>query len=225
MKVPLLRGAPVFVDEKSAVIQAAAQHILALAIQRELHVLVISGGSTTPLVIQQVALSWNFNYTPTLVLSDERNSNVASEQNAIQLADSLHSTRLADAPIVSPRYDPDLRKSAWKWSNQLLSIPNPDVALLSMADDGHIASIFPGVVSEAVSDSVEICRTSPKPPAERVSLSAAFLRKIPHRIAVVVGPDKANSLRHVAAGKDLPITDFSPTKWLVDSSAYQDLQR
>ncbi|MEY4401405.1 MAG: hypothetical protein RL072_1270 [Actinomycetota bacterium] len=225
MNVPLLRDAPVFVDEKSAVIHAAAQKILALAIQGELHVLVVSGGSTTPLVIRQVALSWNFNYMPILVVSDERNINVVSEQNAIQLADTLKSTPLAIAPIISPRYNPDLRETARKWSNKLLSIPDPDVALLSMADDGHIASIFPGVISEAVSDSVEICRTSPKPPAERVSLSAAFLRKIPHRIAVVVGPDKASSLRNVAAGKDLPITDFSPTQWLVDSSAYEASQR
>jgi 6-phosphogluconolactonase/glucosamine-6-phosphate isomerase/deaminase len=156
-----------------------------------------------------------------LVVSDERHSEIPEELNAVELGNSLKSTALADARMVSPTYSPDLVESASDWSSKLASLPSPDAAILSMAEDGHIASLFPGVISEAVSDSVEICRTSPKPPAERISLSATYLRKIPHRIAVVVGTNKAGSLQAIAAGSELPISDFSPTSWFVDFSAYR----
>jgi 6-phosphogluconolactonase/glucosamine-6-phosphate isomerase/deaminase len=223
MSSPLLGGAPVFVGEKRAVIHAAASAIIALADQGKLRVLVVSGGATTPLILRRIALSWTLDYTPTLVVSDERHSESSVELNATQLYDSLRSTVLATAQIVSPSYRPDLTESASDWSSKLASLPLPDAAILSMADDGHIASLFPGVASEAVSDSVAICRTSPKPPGERISLSSAYLRKIPHRVAVVVGTNKAGSLQAVAAGSELPISDFSPTRWFVDSSAYRGL--
>lgn len=224
MSSPLLRGAPIFVDETRSVINAAANAVIALAKQGKLRVLVVSGGATTPLVLRQIALLWTFNHTPTLMVSDERHSEIFGELNVTRLRDSLKSTVLAQARIVSPTYQPDLAESASEWSRELASLPTPNAAILSMADDGHIASLFPGVTSEVVSDSVEICRTSPKPPEERISLSSAYLRKIPHRMAVVVGTNKTASLQAVAAGSELPISDFMPTRWFVDSSAYIGLR-
>ena len=216
----LLLGAPLFVGPSSgATIHAAAQEILAIAKQNGLRVWVISGGATTPLVLKQVAEAWRFDYLPTLVVSDERHSELVEEQNVTQLRDVVKATPFARASIIAPECELDLVTSAHDWSRRLAALPKPDIALLSMAEDGHVAGLFSGVQAESISKSVEICRESPKPPIRRISLTSAFLRMTPHRLMVVIGANKRSSLTSVIEGKNLPIGRISPSGWFVDTAA------
>jgi 6-phosphogluconolactonase len=79
-----------------------------------------------------------------------------------------------------------------------------DVLLLGMGDDGHIASLFPsrepprgGLVAH-VPD-------SPKPPADRITLTPAALATARHAVLLVMGePKRAALLRLLAGDPELP---------------------
>ena len=79
-----------------------------------------------------------------------------------------------------------------------------DMVLLGMGEDGHTASLFPGHVEKSAS--VFSVYDSPKPPAERVSLSTAALQNCREMLALIVGDAKSRSLRAWKAGADLPIS-------------------
>ncbi|MBU0595740.1 6-phosphogluconolactonase [Candidatus Bipolaricaulota bacterium] len=98
-----------------------------------------------------------------------------------------------------------------------------DLALLGMGTDGHTASLFPG--HRALD---EICRwvvaaeTDAAPPW-RVTLTLPVLNAARCALFLVAGVEKANAVRRVQAGEDLPASRISPTEgeliWLVDRDA------
>lgn len=76
-----------------------------------------------------------------------------------------------------------------------------DVALLGLGEDGHIASLFPGhpvLESKALLAAVT---NSPKPPANRVTLTLPVLaRPGLERIIVAMGAGKRDALRRLVEG-------------------------
>ena len=99
--------------------------------------------------------------------------------------------------------------------------PPIDLVMLGVGPDGHVASLFPGhthpdalVVGEA---------DSPKPPAERISLSMGLINRSARVWFVASGEEKADAVRWsvdgdtdhpagVARGRD-------DTRWYVDEAA------
>jgi len=175
--------------------------------------LVISGGATTPLILQRVAANWKKRWMPTLLLSDERHTQVADDRNDEAIRRVLRDTPFVNACIISPPANVDLVNAANSWAELVASLRPATVALVSMADDGHVAGLFAGCRYESVGDAVVVTRESPKPPLQRISLSNAFLRAIPHRIAVVIGVHKAHTLSSINDAAEAPIVRLRPTKW------------
>lgn len=64
-----------------------------------------------------------------------------------------------------------------------------DVALLGLGPDGHVASLFPGHAALESSASAVYVSDAPKPPAARISLSAAVLGRA-QVFVFARGPDK-----------------------------------
>ena len=84
-----------------------------------------------------------------------------------------------------------------------------DVALLGMGSDGHIASLFPGTpllrysLSDAHPDNVDCVAhvaKSPKPPANRITLTRAALDTAQRSILVAVGEEKRDALGRLLTG-------------------------
>jgi 6-phosphogluconolactonase len=103
------------------------------------------------------------------------------------------------------------------------STPIFDLVLLGMGPDGHIASLFPGVLhkhSWIVSDA-----NSPKPPAERLSFSYEALNRSDRVWFLVSGSQKAPAVKcAISENCDLPIAKVKgrlETKWFMD----QELKR
>lgn len=74
-------------------------------------------------------------------------------------------------------------------------LPRFDITFLGMGPDGHIASLFPnrgGIREESLS--VISVRNSPKPPAERLSLTLPVINSSLRVWVVVAGADKASAL-------------------------------
>ncbi len=79
--------------------------------------------------------------------------------------------------------------------------PRFDIMFLGVGPDGHIASLFPGKPSVRVTDATVIAeRHSPKPPAERLSLSLPVIRSSDRVWLVMAGADKASALGLTMAG-------------------------
>ena len=213
-------GAPVTIGlTRDDVVREVADAVINLSAEIRVDSFVISGGASTPAVLRLVARRWRAGHTPSIIVSDERHCDDMTEHNAEQLRAALANTALVSAPIIAPPSSSDLISAAREWSRRLEQIATPSLAIMSMADDGHIASLFPSVEVTTVSGSVVVCHASPKPPPQRVSLSSTYLRGIEHRFAVVIGAEKSAVLSSVAKGADLPVALLKPTRWFVESSA------
>ena len=75
-----------------------------------------------------------------------------------------------------------------------------DAVVLSMGEDGHIASLFPGLFDPEVAVAAIPVHNSPKLPPLRVSLSLSRLAKAKHIFVFALGESKAAALQEVVRG-------------------------
>lgn len=74
-----------------------------------------------------------------------------------------------------------------------------DVVLLGLGEDGHVASLFPGLpVREGAL--VAWMPGSPKPPADRITLTLRMLTTAPHTFLLATGEAKRRALERFLAG-------------------------
>jgi len=83
-----------------------------------------------------------------------------------------------------------------------------DMVILGMGEDGHTASLFPGHRHRA-DELVHAVYDAPKPPPERVSLSARALSENENLLIIVTGSSKCESVKKWYEGEDLPIAAIS----------------
>ena len=105
--------------------------------------------------------------------------------------DRLHAPEvwLPDVTTVASRYERDIRQLL----GPRLAL---DCVLLSLGEDGHVASLFPGR-TEAQEESRLVVPVvdSPKPPPRRVTMTLALINRALTVHVLAVGPDKAEALR------------------------------
>lgn len=93
-----------------------------------------------------------------------------------------------------------------------------DLVLLGIGTDGHTASLFPGNAALGASTYVAPVFGSPKPPAQRVTLTLRALREARRVIVLASGPDKAEAVRRALAG-EISAGMIPGTEWLVTKDA------
>lgn len=82
-----------------------------------------------------------------------------------------------------------------------------DVTLLGLGEDGHIASLFPGMAWDAGEAPVFLIDHAPKPPPARITLSRAFIATASTRVVYAVGAGKRDAIARTCAGDPtLPLT-------------------
>lgn len=98
-------------------------------------------------------------------------------------------------------------QAAALYADRLKAVADFDVVLLGMGEDGHTASLFPGHDWGVASDSSDVLAVfgAPKPPPERVSLSAARLSRSAQVWFVITGSGKRTAISHWQAGEALPV--------------------
>ena len=87
-----------------------------------------------------------------------------------------------------------------------------DLALLGLGEDGHTASLFPGHEWGITPDSPDTLAVfdAPKPPPQRVSLSAARLSRSRQVIFLVAGESKHRAVTEWRNGKIIPARAIAP---------------
>ena len=78
-----------------------------------------------------------------------------------------------------------------------------DLHLLGMGDEGHVNSLFPHAAATAETERLVVAVTdSPKPPAERATLTFPAVHRAERVWLLVSGAEKAEAAGHVAAESD-----------------------
>ncbi|MHB1173064.1 MAG: 6-phosphogluconolactonase [Lacisediminihabitans sp.] len=84
------------------------------------------------------------------------------------------------------------------------SLPRFDITFLGVGPDGHIASLFPDREGIRVTGATVVAvRNSPKPPAERLSLTLPAINSSDRVWLVLAGADKASALGIALAGESM----------------------
>lgn len=186
-----------------------AEAAAAIAARGAFH-LVLAGGSTPGALYAELAhrgvgdAAWHVWYGDERCLPadhTERNSTMAE---AAWLAGSAIPE--AQRWPMPTEYGAD--EAAAAYADSLAHVGDFDVVLLGMGEDGHTASLFPGHDWGTQQDSADVLAVfdAPKPPPERVSLSAARLKRSAKLWFVITGAGKHAALVRWQQGERLPVS-------------------
>lgn len=103
-------------------------------------------------------------------------------------------------------------QAARLYAETLRTVANFDLVLLGLGEDGHTASLFPGHDWGTASGSPDTLAVldAPKPPPQRVSLSAARLNRSRKVTFLVNGESKHRAVDMWRGGSDIPARAIMP---------------
>jgi 6-phosphogluconolactonase len=112
-------------------------------------------------------------------------------------------------------------EAAARYAGWLKDVADFDVVLLGMGEDGHTASLFPDHDWGGAPGSLDVLAVyaAPKPPPERVSLSAMRLGRSRRVWFVITGSGKREALTRWKNGEMLPV---SAVRGKLDTVAWLD---
>lgn len=176
--------------------------------------LVLAGGSTPGIVYEILATrshqwsAWNFYF------GDERCAPTgdALRNDTMARSNLLDLIEVSDDHVFSIPSELGPLEGAANYSNTLAKVDCFDLVLLGLGEDGHTASLFPGNPWGETSDSAGALpvMNSPKPPSERVSMSASRLSRSRRVLLLVTGEQKSDALQELLAGSRSPVGAITP---------------
>lgn len=215
-KAQAIRWHP-FVDERT-LRDAAVESIIASAQQaireRGCFRIVLAGGNTPRGVYERLAATRSDWALWTVYFSDERCLPVADpERNSTMAAESwLDRVGIPVAQVHVMPAERGALEAACDYAQVLSGVSDFDLVLLGLGEDGHTASLFPGQVSGSEQDSPDVLAVfdAPKPPPQRVSLSAHRLGRARKVIFLVSGESKRRAVAEWRAGGQIPAAAIVP---------------
>jgi 6-phosphogluconolactonase len=198
---------------KSAVKAILAAAAKAIDERGQFH-LVISGGDTPRKIyrsLSTVQTDWSawhiyFGDERCLPRSDSgRNSQMAAEAwlDVVPIPpDQVHSIAAELGALHAARL----------YAETLQSVADFDLVLLGLGEDGHTASLFPGHdwgTAAGAPDALAVFG-APKPPPERVSMSATRLSRARQVLFLISGESKREAVSRWRTGKTIPARAITP---------------
>lgn len=182
-------------------------------------VLAVCGGSAAERVLQRLAHDARGLDRVTVLLTDERCVPEGGADRNESMVRAALAGSAATVMGIGPADDPAVAAASYDARTAHLRI---DVALVSLADDGHVASLFPGHPALDDVRGVVPVTASPKPPPNRVSMSVVRLRGAHHRLVAAIGGAKHGAVARLRAGERGPAALIEPTRWYLDRAASHD---
>ncbi|MGB5425434.1 MAG: 6-phosphogluconolactonase [Gammaproteobacteria bacterium] len=177
--------------------------------------LVLAGGRTPGNVYRQLAASqanWNHWH---LYFGDERCLPADHvERNSQMAADAwLARGQVPADHIHAIPAELGAATAAHQYAETVRLARPFDMVILGLGEDGHTASLFPGHAFPP-GELVHAVHYAPKPPPERVSLSAESLSDSRQVLVLVTGSGKREAVRQWQQGADLPIARITARQQL-----------
>jgi 6-phosphogluconolactonase len=149
-------------------------------------------------------------------------------------AANLHRIRGEDDPAgAAAAYERELRQAFATPDGPPRDAPGArfDLVLLGVGDNGHTASIFPGMPAVRERARWAMAQQVAATPPWRVTLTPVVINAAAAVVFLVSGPEKASTLRQVLLGPhrpdDLPAQVIAPRagrlRWLLDAAAAAEL--
>lgn len=198
--------------------QAAAQKILhsaQQAIARNGRFSIVLAGGNSPRQVYELLRTnnagwpyWHVYFGDERCLppqDPERNSRMASEAWLDHVAIPRNQIHLIPAELGP-------EQAAAAYAKTLEKTGEFDMVLLGLGEDGHTASLFPGHdwgIEQGASPTIAVF-DSPKPPPNRVSLSAARLGRAHEVVFLVSGMGKKQAVSEWQSGKAIPASAIAP---------------
>ena len=203
--------------------QAAAQAIH----ERGRFDLVLAGGNTPRAVYEGLAgveADWSKWH---IWFGDERCLPIDNEERNSRMACRawLDQSAIPAVQIHVIRAESGAEAAAEDYRTQLQGIGRFDLVLLGLGEDGHTASLFPGQMNENETADVVAVRQAPKPPAERVSLSARRLSDTESVLFLVSGKSKREAVTAWQNGVAIPAAYICPAAGVDVLIAPESLQK
>jgi 6-phosphogluconolactonase len=198
-------------EDAAAVAAEAARRILAAAekviAERGVFRIVLAGGNTPMQTYRMLAeaeadwTAWQIYFGDERCLPPEhaeRNSKAAMEAWLDRVAIPAENVHPIPAELGA--------ESAAGAYGPLVGAALPfDLVTLGLGEDGHTASLFPGQAHPAADLALPV-HGAPKPPPDRVSLSAGALSNAREILILVTGAQKRSAVAAWKAGDPLPVT-------------------
>lgn len=207
---------------------AAYQRILDTALsaiaERGQFKLVLAGGTTPEKVYRLLAQSdadwskWHIYYGDERCLPiDHKDRNSVMAEQAF-----LSKVAIPKAQVFTIPAELGAEQATVLYQQTIKAALPFDLVLLGMGEDGHTASLFPGHQHDA-EELVHAVYNSPKPPPERVSISAKALGDARQVIFLITGATKQEAVKLWRSGHDLPVASIISDNIdiYIDRDAYQ----
>jgi len=183
---------------------------------------VLAGGSTPELcyrMLRDADMDWSKVH---VWFGDER----ALKEGHAERNETMARQALLDVvPIPAEQihaihFDEGTAAAAVAYAAEMQQIAIFDLVMLGMGEDGHTASLFPNHESLTSNDLTIAEFSSPKPPAERVSMGFKALNNHHQCFILATGASKTDILQDINHGADLPITHIQNATWVVDNAVW-----
>ena len=201
-------------DLHDAALTATLEAAMLAIRQRGAFHLVISGGETPRKIYQQLRTAqadwskWHIYFSDERCLpttDKNRNSRMAGEA-------WLDLVPIPESQIYIIPTEIGAPQSALRYAAILSTVKMFDLVLLGLGEDGHTASLFPNHDWGDKPDSPNTLAVinAPKPPSERVSLSATRLSHSRGVLFIVAGESKRNAVAKWRHGENIPAQAIVP---------------
>lgn len=218
--------------DAEALCQRAADAIVRVAAQtiadRGSFSIVLTGGSTPRAVYRRLRHARGDWARWHVYIGDERcvPAGHGERNDAMARTDWLAHVAIPDLQIHMMPAELGPEDGARRYADVVARIDRFDLVLLGLGEDGHVASLFPDNAAPRLPGDVVPVRNSPKPPPERISLSAKRLSRSDQVFFLVAGAAKRPALAAWIRGDAIPAADVAPAGGVdifADRSAMPDV--
>ena len=198
-------------DDEMSLSEALAQEILNIAkksiFEKDCFKIVLTGGQSVLSlykILSKADSNWDKWY---IYIGDERFLPAGHKDRNDQTINKiwLNNSTIPKRNIHFIKAELGLLEARAEYENALKKIDKFDVVLLSMGEDGHVASLFPNHTYPE-DQMVVVERNSPKSPKERISMSYQQLNKAHYVFKLIVGESKQKAVILLKQNVSLPIT-------------------
>ena len=184
------------------------------AIQQRGEFVIVLAGGNTPRGVYRLLRAESADWSRwSLYFGDERCLPPDDvERNSKMAADEwLDHVPIPKARVHPMRAELGATAAALAYADTLRGVGEFDLVLLGLGEDGHTASLFPNHDWGSAPDAPDVLAVfdSPKPPPQRVSLSAARLSRAREVLFLVAGESKREAIARWRAGEQLPTSAIS----------------